>query len=89
MKSLLAISALFLSTALAEPADTYQLDLMIYATDSGHKLALGTYIASFRVPMLDERECLEKGEAALKAFKGSVLPDRSRTLPAYACERVP
>jgi hypothetical protein len=67
----------------------YQLTLVVYASDRGHMVKLGSYVASFRIKdFATEEACEDEGNAALKGFQSEVLSDGARTLPAYICDEV-
>lgn len=84
----LFVLALLCLRAYAEPP-SWQLTLMIYSSASGHGLPADSYLARFRLPATDAKDCDRLGKLAMTYYIGGVLADGSRALPAYTCEAMP
>ena len=71
----------------------FQLTIMGYTTAQGHMLALGSYAFSFIIPKTfdTEKSCEDFGDRTIdkRGYKSRPLPDGSRLLPVYSCDKLP
>jgi hypothetical protein len=79
-----------LLAAFLTQAPKWDLVLVIYASDTGHQLNIGSYMASFHVGGFEsEKACERAGKISLTTYKSQVLPDGARILPGFMCEKQP
>lgn len=86
MKLLFAV-ALFSLPAYA--GSGWQVNLYVFSSVDGHTLSDDSYIAKFRIPAQDEKDCNRLGNAGMKYFESGHLPDASVTLSGFSCEEAP